>query len=79
MVKEVEKKYTRLLLAEADDTNIITECKDIKGFIPNLAVGQMFWSDWGKCKIISIYNAIFEDEGTSCEIKQGVTMVKLNK
>ena len=41
MVIEVDKKVTRLLLAEADDTDMITKDKDIKGFIPNLAVGQM--------------------------------------
>ena len=79
MVKEVEKKVTRLLLAEADDTDMIIKNKDIKGFIPNLAVGQMFWSEWGLCKIINIYNALYEDDGTTCEIMQGITMVKLNK
>ena len=79
MVKEVEKKVTRLLLAEADDTDMIIKNKDIKGFIPNLAVGQMFWSEWGKCKIISINIVLYEDDGTTCDIRQVITMVKLNK
>lgn len=79
MVKEVDKKVTRLLLAEADDTDMITKSIEIKGFIPNLAVGQTFWSEWGLCKIISINNILFENGVMTTEIVQVITMVKLNK